>query len=77
VAEITVGDVLTIDFPGRAPPGHEQHGTRPAIVVGLPARLGTPRFEILIVVPMSRYRNQPWADAAPDLYPRFEAAPQG
>jgi mRNA interferase MazF len=72
VAEIEAGDVLTVSFPGHAPPGHEQHGTRPAIVVGLPKRLGIPRFDILIVVPMSRYRGQAWADASRELYPRFE-----
>jgi mRNA interferase MazF len=67
------GDVVTIRFPQQNPQGHEQEGYRPAIVVGVPNRLGVPRFELIIVIPLTTDKGQAWAIASPDLYPRFTA----
>ena len=68
---LKIGDVITIRFPEQNPQGREQEGYRPAIVVGLPSRLGRLRFSVIIVVPMTTYRNQSWADSSLDLYPVF------
>ena len=65
------GDIVTVGFPTQNPQGREQEGYRPAIVVGFPNRLGVARFELIIVIPMTTDRNQAWAVASPDLYPRF------
>lgn len=42
------------------------------MIVGMPERVGVPRFPLLIVVPMTTDRDQGWAKQAPTLYPRFE-----
>ncbi len=41
---IKIGDVLLVALPRHFPLGHEQEGMRPSIVVGLPRRLGKPRY---------------------------------
>lgn len=64
-------DVLLIRFPQHTPQGHEQEDYRPAIVVGLPDQISTPRFPMLVVVPMTTARAQSWMVASPELYPRF------
>lgn len=74
---IAIGDVLTARFPSHLPPGHEQSGYRPAIVVGLPERLGVPRFPTLLLVPLTTDREQAWAAASPKLYPRLAAGAGG
>jgi mRNA interferase MazF len=61
------GDVLTIRFPQKNPQGHEQEGYRPAIVVGLPSQAGTPRFDLVMVVPLTTDRGQPWAKISPNV----------
>ena len=66
-----IGDVVFALFPAHRPGGHEQEGMRPAVVVGLPERLGDPRFGVLIVAPMTTDRGQEWAERSPTLYPRF------
>ena len=75
-AALALGDVLTVSIPERVPPGHEQEGVRPAVVVGLPDRLGSGRFPV-VVVPFTSYRGQARVDAAPERYPRFEAGVAG
>lgn len=67
------GMVLWIELGKRLAPGHEQEGCRPALLVGVPSRLGKPRFPVLLVVPVTTYRGQPWAEIAPRLYPRLKA----
>jgi mRNA interferase MazF len=42
------------------------------VVVGMPERLGAPRFEVLVVVPMTTDRGQQWLERSPALYPRLE-----
>lgn len=67
------GDIVTIQFPLQTPQGHEQMGYRPAIVVGIPTQVGVPRFPLIIVAPLTTHKNQSWALAAPELYPRLPA----
>lgn len=57
--------------------GHEQQGGRPVLLLGVPSKLGRPRFPMLIVAPVTSYRQQPWAHNAPRLYPRLEAGAGG
>ncbi|GAX43287.1 hypothetical protein NIES4075_43000 [Tolypothrix sp. NIES-4075] len=67
------GDIVTARFPQQNPQGREQEGYRPAIVVGFPSRLGIPRFELIVVIPMTTDRGLQWANTSPDLYLRFAA----
>lgn len=67
------GMVLWVELGKRLPPGHQQEGRRPALLVGVPLRLGQPRFPVLLVVPVTTYRGQNWAETAPRLYPRLKA----
>lgn len=68
---LAVGDIVTALFPAHDPEGHEQQGYRPAVVVGIPAVLGSPRFPAVILAPLTTDRGQAWARNSPALYPRF------
>lgn len=68
---LAVGDVIISVLPAQVPPGREQQGYRPVIVVGLPGTLGTPRYPVLVVAPLTTDRGQQWAIASPNLYPRL------
>lgn len=70
---LKVGDVITVNFPAQVPRAREQEGYRPAIVVGLPERMGILRFSLVFVAPMTTDRGQEWAAISPDLYVRFPA----
>jgi mRNA interferase MazF len=70
---LQIGDVVTAKFPTQNPSGREQEGYRPAIVVGIPSRLGKLRFPLVLVIPMTTDRGQEWADINPNLYVRFSA----
>ncbi|MBA2441370.1 MAG: type II toxin-antitoxin system PemK/MazF family toxin [Rubrobacter sp.] len=72
-----IGDVVSALFPVHRPGGHEQEGYRPAVVVGLPERVGTPRYGVLILSPMTTDRRQGWAERSPALYPRYAAGTAG
>lgn len=72
-----IGDVMLAAFPQHIPPGHEQEGQRPAVIVGLPEALGVPRFPLMLVVPLTTDRGQPWALRSPALYPRIPAGAGG
>ena len=74
---IVVGDLVIARFPTQNPQGREQFGVRPALVVGVPQRLGIPRFPLLIVAPMTSDRSQTWAVASPDLYPTLAGGEAG
>lgn len=67
---LNIGDVITARFPEQQQ-GREQEGYRPAIVVGIPNFVRQLRFQVIIVVPMTTYKNQSWVDNSPDLYPVF------
>lgn len=73
---LAIGDVLRVQFPAARPPGHEQIGTRPAVVVAIPDLVGTPRFPALIVVPFTT-NDGSFAAASPALYPAFPAGAGG
>ena len=74
---LQIGDVVTAQFPSQIPSGREQEGYRPAIVVGLPSRLGKLRFPLVFVVPMTTDRGQEWAEISPKLYVRFSVGVAG
>ena len=69
---LAAGDVISALFPMHVPGDHEQQGYRSAVVVGIPERLGIPRFEVLMVVPMTTDRGQEWSERSPALYPRLD-----
>lgn len=77
VRPLEIGDVVSAMFPAHRPGGHEQEGHRPAVVVGLPQRLGTPRFAALMLAPMTTDRGQDWAQNSPAMYPRYAAGVAG
>ena len=56
--QFDIGEILWIDFPQRIPPGHEQLGRRPAIVVGIPQLVQPVPYRVLLVVPLTRTRFQ-------------------
>ncbi len=74
---LEIGDIVSAKFPGHDPQGREQEGSRPAVVVGLPERLGTPRFAVLLLAPMTGDKRHRWAELAPALYPRYPAGTAG
>ncbi len=50
------GDILWVDLPQRQPPGHEQIGSRPVVVVGVPEAIQSLPYSVLVVVPLTRTR---------------------
>lgn len=68
------GDIYLATFPEHDPRGHEQEGLRPAVVLAVPSKA---RFPVLLVAPLTTDRGQPWAPAAPDLYPRLPKGTAG
>ena len=75
--QLRIGDKVSATFPVHDPQGHEQQGSRLAVVVGLPEHVGTPRFGIVLLAPMTSDTGQSWADQAPALYPRYPAGTAG
>lgn len=73
---IAARDLLLVHLPQHLPPGHEQEGPRPVVVVGIPGRLGQTRFDMLLVVPMTT-RSSGWSRVNPRLYPHFRAGVGG
>ncbi len=71
------GDIVLARFPEHLPSGHEQHGLRPALVVGLPDLLGQPRFPVVLLIPLTTDRRQAWASRSPRLYPTLPAGAGG
>ncbi|MDZ7706190.1 MAG: type II toxin-antitoxin system PemK/MazF family toxin [Trueperaceae bacterium] len=73
-----VGDLVVVNFPEQDPQGREQEGKRPAVLAGLPETLGSTRFGVVFVIPLTGAEdNQRWADQAPDLYPRLASGTGG
>ena len=73
---IKIGDILIISLPQHTPSGHEQEGVRPAIVIGLPQKIGTPRYPMLLVAPLTTQVGT-WTKENPFLYPRLDAGTGG
>ncbi len=71
---IDIGDVLLIALPTQQPPGREQAGRRPAIVVGLPR--GQLRYPMIWVAPLTTQRGD-WTNRNPALYPDIHAGIAG
>jgi len=76
IRPIKIGDILLVELPQHRPPGHEQQGLRPAIVVGLPNKLGVPRYPTVLVVPLTTQIGN-WATKSLDLYPQVPAGTAG
>lgn len=70
-------DIVIASFPESDPQGHEQVGTRPAVVLGLPRSLGKPRFDLVLLAPMTTAKTQSWAKRSPKLYPVLESGAGG
>lgn len=70
------GDVLLVAIPQNLPPGVEQQGVRPVVVVATPAQLGPQRFPVVVIVPLTKATG-PWAASNPTLYPRLTAGQGG
>jgi len=68
------GDIILVHLPNHAPPGHEQEGERPVIVVGVPPE--PVRFPLILVAPLTT-RIGPWAQKNPLLYPCLPAGVGG
>ena len=56
--QFDIGGIFWVDFPQRIPPGHEQLGQRPVIVVGIPQLVQPVPYRMLVVVPLTRTRFQ-------------------
>jgi mRNA interferase MazF len=72
---LAIGDIITARFPIHTPSGHEQEGLRPALVVGLPDKVASPRFSMILLAPITTDRGQTWANTA--LYPKLSKGSHG
>ncbi len=70
-------DVITASFPQSDPEGREQEGLRPAVILGLPHTIGKPRFDLVLVAPMTTGKKQTWVKSNPRLYPVLAAGKGG
>lgn len=68
MSTLQVGDVLLVAFPYQDPQAIEIEGQRPALVVGIPEKIGPTRFPCLLVAPITTSRGA-FVQAAPQLYP--------
>ena len=73
----SIGDVVVVNFPSHNPRMHEQEGRRPAVVVGFPENLGSARYRVVLVIPLTSDKNYSWAMSSPKLYPHFSAGTGG
>ena len=64
----TIGEVLLLRLPVYTPPGREQQGLRPALVIAEPRRGGKTRFEIVFSAPLTS-QHEAWTKVDPNLYP--------
>ena len=72
-----VGQIVYVRLAARVPPGHEQEGARPCVLVGDPANAGRPRFGMVLVAPLTTFRGQNWQAASPSLYPVLSSGTAG
>ncbi|AWT37831.1 type II toxin-antitoxin system PemK/MazF family toxin (plasmid) [Deinococcus actinosclerus] len=72
--EDLIGLVLDVDFPDQD--GHEQFGSRPAVIVGVPPLIAQGRFPGLIVVPFTSQVND-FDGLSEELYPMILAGSGG
>lgn len=69
-SDLFPGDVVYASFPEHQPPGREQQGRRPAVVLAIP--VPPVRFPVLFVVPLTT-RVGSWQAGNPKLYPKIPA----
>ncbi len=65
---LRIGEIILVDLPSNQPPGREQEGRRPAIVVGLPTE--PIRYPILLIAPMTTAIGN-WVDSNSLMYPKL------
>ncbi len=58
---LKIGDVIKVKYPRRVPKGHEQEGERPALIIGIPDLLDTPRYPVLVTIPLTT-NTDIWSD---------------
>lgn len=75
--QLKIADVVIVNFPEHDPQGREQEGYRPAVIVGIPEKLAKPRFQLVVIVPVTTDRSQNWAISSPKLYPRLQVGDGG
>ena len=51
--KLKIGDIIEVTYPRKVPKGHEQEGRRPAIVIGIPEKVGVTRYPIVITIPLT------------------------
>lgn len=64
--DLRKGDVVIVSFPQQIPAMHEQQGTRPAIIVGVP--VGEIRYPLVVIVPLTTQTGR-WVITNPATYP--------
>jgi mRNA interferase MazF len=74
--QLEMGDVIKVMLPKNTPSGHEQEGRRPALVVGSFESLGTMRFPMILIAPMTTQIDR-WATQNTTLYPLLTAGTVG
>lgn len=65
------GTVVIVALPSLRPPGREQEGTRPCVVIANPDDAGRTRYPVLYVAPMTTTFGN-WANGQPKLYPTLK-----
>lgn len=71
-----IGDVLLARLPTHAPPGREQQGLRPVVVVADPHGAGEPRYEVVFGVPLTS-QHFAWRRVDSSLYPLLKKGAGG
>lgn len=64
------GDIVLVTLPDQNPSMHEQQGTRPAVIVGMPP--GETRYLLAIVAPLTTQIGE-WTKTNPTVYPVLSA----
>lgn len=67
-----IGLLVWAELGRRQPPGHEQEGRRPCVIVAVPGQVHAPRFPLVVVAPLTTA-----ALPARPLYPRLPAGSGG
>lgn len=68
------GDVIIVALPDHKPRAHEQQGTRPVIVVGIPK--GETRYSMIVIAPFTTQTGS-WSHNNHILYPQLVAGVGG
>ena len=68
------GDIVLVNLPSHNPRGHEQEGTRPAVIISLPS--GDVRYPVVIVLPLTTKLGN-WVKNNPMIYPIIPSGTAG